>query len=100
VTSIGSSAFQSCSSLTSITIPNSVTSIESWVFARCESITSVTIPHSVTSIESWAFYECKSLVDIKYNGTIEQWKKIEFDTSQNKSITTNIIHCTDGDASM
>jgi hypothetical protein len=101
VTSIGGGAFQDCVSLlTSIVIPDGVTSIQSWVFARCESITSVTIPRSVTSIESWAFYECKSLVVIKYDGTIEQWKKIEVDARKNESLTTNVIHCTDGDVSM
>ena len=35
VTSIGDYAFEECSSLTSITIPNSVTSIESSAFYGC-----------------------------------------------------------------
>ena len=64
VTSIGYAAFCRCSSLTSITIPNSVTSIGSGAFADCSSLTSITIPNSVTSIGQSAFKECSSLTSI------------------------------------
>lgn len=64
VTYIGESAFCDCSSLTSITIPDSVTSIESSVFSGCSSLTSVTIPDSVTSIGSSAFYNCGLLTSV------------------------------------
>ena len=47
-----------CTTLTSVTIPNSVTSIGSCAFSVCSSLTSITIPNSVTSIGSWAFYYC------------------------------------------
>ena len=39
VTKIGSYAFLDCSSLTSVTIPDSVTSIEEWAFSGCKSLT-------------------------------------------------------------
>ena len=64
VTSIGSSAFSDCSSLTTITIPEGVTSIGSSAFSGCSSLTAITIPESVTSIGSSAFYGCSSLTAI------------------------------------
>ena len=64
LTSIGDSAFALCSSLTNITIPNSVTSIGEQAFRSCISLTSVTIGNGVTSIGSAAFYNCSSLTSI------------------------------------
>ena len=53
-----------CTSLTSVTIPNSVTSIGGEAFHSCTSLTSVTIPDSVTSIGNGAFYDCANLTNI------------------------------------
>ena len=64
VTSIGSNAFFSCDSLTSVVIGDSVTSIGDSAFRTCDSLTSVVIPDSVTSIGRYAFENCTSLTSV------------------------------------
>ncbi len=94
VTSIGNSAFQDCSRLTSVTIPNSVTRIASTAFSGCTSLTAFygkftsadnlcliingrlnsfaigcgltqyTIPNGVTKIGDDAFFGCTSLTSV------------------------------------
>lgn len=69
VTTIGEWAFNICSSLTSITIPDSVTTIEYEVFIGCDNLTSVTIGDSVMSIGSETFHGCTSLTSVYCKAT-------------------------------
>ena len=64
VTSIGNSAFNGCTGLTSVTIGNGVTSIDLYAFKGCTGLTSVTIPNSVTSIGGEAFFACSGLTSV------------------------------------
>ena len=68
--SIGESAFRYCSSLTSITIPDSVISIGNYAFNNCTALTSVTIGNSVTSIGESAFYYCSSLQSLTIGNSV------------------------------
>lgn len=70
VTSIGDQAFYCCYSLASITIPNGVTSIENNTFLSCYSLSSVLIPDTMTSIGTQAFQNCYSLASIIMPDTI------------------------------
>ena len=70
VKSIGSDAFSGCRSLTSIEIPNSVKSIGKGAFENCTALKSVEIPNSVTSIGEDAFYWCKSLTSIEIPNSV------------------------------
>ena len=64
VTTIGYAAFYNCSSLASVSMGNSVTSIGVHAFFLCSSLASITLPASVTSIETDAFLSCANLEEI------------------------------------
>ena len=90
VTSIGYRAFHECSSLTSVTIPNSVTSIGEDAFHGCSSLTSVSIPNSVTSIGNSAFYGCSSLTSVSIPNSVTSIENSVFgNCSSLTSVTLN-----------
>ena len=70
VASIGSGAFYGCSGLTSVTIGGSVTSIGNYAFKGCSGLTSVTIPNSVTSIGNEAFSGCSGLTSVTIGNSV------------------------------
>ena len=65
ITSIGSSAFEDCTSLTSVNLPNSVTDIRNNAFFNCTSLTSIDLPNSLKTIRNSVFAGCMSLTSIE-----------------------------------
>lgn len=60
VTSIHSHAFDNCSGVTKIILPDSIKTIESFAFFSCGML-EISIPASVSTIGASAFYGCKAL---------------------------------------
>ena len=119
VTSIGERAFLWCFSLSFVTIPNSVTtigkrafsgcgmqtviisdgvtSIGEEAFLDCESLEDIVIGNSVKSIGAETFCRCEMLSNIRFQGTLAQWGRIELGDGWNDEVPATVIRCTDGD---
>ena len=110
ITSIDDNAFQNCTSLTNITLPNTLTTINNNAFFNCTSLTSITlqnglqtigigafenctkltsinIPSTVTTINNFAFFDCTSLTSINIPSTVTT---INNNTFENCTSLTNI----------
>ncbi len=70
VTEIGSFAFNECTTIESIVIPNGIKKIESYAFSGCGNLNHIEIPGSVTSIEADAFSKCTSLEGIEIPSSV------------------------------
>ena len=77
VTYIGESAFSYCTALTSVTIPDSVTTIGSRAFERDGALTTVTVGEGVTSIGQWAFASCYGLTAIVVDTANSKYSSVD-----------------------
>lgn len=65
VTKIGERAFGNCTSLQSVSLPNSITAIHDFAFVGCSNLTEIEIPQGVTAIQTRTFEDCFSLASVK-----------------------------------
>ena len=77
VESIGSYAFYECENLARVTIGNGVTLIDYGAFNYCTSLSSITIPYNVISISSGAFFGCKGLTSINVDDNNQNYCNID-----------------------
>ncbi|MBO5699775.1 MAG: leucine-rich repeat domain-containing protein [Bacteroidaceae bacterium] len=70
--SITPKAFEGCTGLVSITMPNSLVNIGERAFYDCSCLASVTIPNGVRSIGAYAFYDCDALTSLTIGDSVER----------------------------
>lgn len=77
IKSIGERAFYSNKKITSVSLPSGIEIIEERAFSLNDTIKSIKIPLSIKTIKDKAFYSASALTDIYYEGTEEDWNKID-----------------------
>ena len=89
---ISECAFWGCSSLENIKLPKEITRIQKWTFNSCTNLNTIVIPKNVKYIDMEVFKGCTALKTINYEGTKEEWEKINIDSSNNDKLANITIN--------
>ena len=95
VTSIGTSAFEGCSELQSVTLPSSLTAINTDAFWGCTKLGSVNLEEGLTSIGQRAFYNC-NLTSVTIPNTVTSIGNGAFKSNPLVSVTWLPKNCSIG----
>lgn len=96
VTSTGVYICNGCTGLTTVSFGNGLSDISGGFCWDCSNLTSVTIPRSITRIQVYPFYNCTSLENVNYLGTKEEWGQINLNQTWKDNSSISTITCTDG----
>ncbi len=86
VKEIGDSAFCSCISLTSITIPEGVEKIGRYALARTSKLTQLTLPSTLTEIGENCFSGCNKLTELHVKATTPPVMQSDFANASNATL--------------
>ena len=108
-TTLAGSAIRSCTSLKSVSLPNSLTgAIGTFQFRDCPALESVNVPYGINNLNSYAFYGCTNpnlVIDIQsvnittvgsnaftnVTGTINTYSQEVYDLVKGKATTANVV---------
>lgn len=66
-------------------------------WAGCISLKHVALPNSIKVLEPEIFWDTPRLTELTFSGTVEEWNRIEKDSSWASGSNIKITHCSDGD---
>ena len=78
-------------------MPKGTKIIEEQAFEACSNVSKVVIPNSITEIKDRAF-SVIAISDVTYQGTTAQWNKVMLESTAFTGHVT--VHCTDGDVTI
>ncbi|MBR3242801.1 MAG: leucine-rich repeat protein [Parasporobacterium sp.] len=77
VVGVSGNAFAGQENVTDIILPSSIEGLPPGAFTGCRNLKNVTIPRNIGIIREKTFEGCTSLENVFYEGTLEEWRKIE-----------------------
>ena len=84
---IGNYAFEGCTKINTLTIPDKVTTLGNYAFNKCEALTSVSFGNGLVSIGNYAFGDCKKLTTVTFGTSLETIGERAFSNTQLPSLT-------------
>ena len=85
--------------LEKVTVKENTLTIGDSVFSSCIGLTEITVPVSVTVIGESAFAHCSRLSKIHYDGTLDDWKKIQKGADWDAEVAYYTVKASDGNQS-
>ena len=89
---IGACAFYQCENLTSVRLNPALTLLDDGAFFNCTQLRMVQIPKTLTAFGVEAFGSCPSIELVFYEGTEEEFKKINIDTTNYIILDATIVY--------
>lgn len=71
VKTIGTYAFASCQSLTSVTVGKNVETVEAYAFQYCDKLTTLAFPNTLKTTSSYSFRGCTALETVTLGNSLE-----------------------------
>lgn len=93
LTKIPQAMFYNCKSLERIALPDTITQIDDSAFNSCSALKFINFPRNLRYIGNVAFRDCISLTNATFDGTVDEWDRIE--KHKRWKYDPIILHCTD-----
>lgn len=85
---IGNAAFSTCENLSYVTLPELLEYIDNSAFAYCNSLESVNVPDNVYYLGKWAFNCCMNLKSVEIGNGIEELRYCLFESCEKLNTVT------------
>lgn len=94
---IYTSMFYDVQELEKLTLGDNIEYIGTQAFEGCKNLEYLSLPKGLKMIKGTPFAHCSNLQVLNYQGTIDDWGKVQLNPRWNKFSSIKVIKCLDGD---